>query len=218
MSKTTQSAYERGFITKIELKDKEGRVKGTQEVITYKGLLSLAHDDGLKRVVTTLIQLPAQDNEMTAIVSAEVETGKGVFSAIGDANPENVNPRIRRAIIRMAETRAKARAFRDAVNIGIVALEELGQDTEEPPAQVDPGPDNLPMTDNQRKYIFKLLSDDGLKSEEMGPYLKQLLGVDSLKDLTRKHASAVIDYLTNESNERTVAPRSWETTTISKIA
>jgi len=50
-----------------------------------------------------------------------------VFTGIGDANPANVNRKIAAHIIRMAETRGKARALRDAVNIGIVSLEELGE-------------------------------------------------------------------------------------------
>src|SRR5947209_6747030 len=61
-----------------------------------------------------------------AVVQAEVETEKGAFMGIGDANPSNVNRMILPHLLRMAETRAKARALRDAVNIGVTALEELG--------------------------------------------------------------------------------------------
>lgn len=221
MSKSTQAAYDRGFITKIELKDKDGRVKGSQEVITYRGLLNLAHDEGLKSVKTLLIQVPAPENEMTAIVSAEVATEKGMFMAIGDASPDNVNARVRRAIIRMAETRAKARAFRDAVNIGIVSLEELGQDVEESPAPAPtpaPGAEEPAMTEGQRKYIFKLLSDHGMKSDEMGLFLKQLLGVESLKELTRRQASTVIDHLTSENpKDRVAASQTRESTAGNKV-
>lgn len=231
MSRSIQSAYDRGFITKIEIKDHDtGRVKSSLEVITYRGLLNLAHEEDLKRVQTTLVQIPTQDNQMTAIVMAEVETGKGVFTAIGDASPDNVNARVRRAIIRMAETRAKARAFRDAVNIGIVALEELGQDEAAaadeapPPVQGPPGngtasnsSHDLPMTDSQRRYIFKLLAEDGVPADKMADHLRELLRVDSLKELSRKQASAVIDYLTNENNDRTEVHNSWEPTTISKV-
>ncbi len=55
----------------------------------------------------------------------------GRFTGIGDASPDNVGRTIAPHIIRMAETRAKARALRDAVNIGVTALEELGEDVEE---------------------------------------------------------------------------------------
>lgn len=62
-----------------------------------------------------------------------METGKGRFGGLGDANPGNVNRRVAAHLIRMAETRAKARALRDAVNIGVVALEELGGEDEDAP-------------------------------------------------------------------------------------
>ena len=77
-----------------------------------------------------LAQAPTPDNGMVAICTATVETSKGSFAGIGDADPENVNRKIAPHIIRMAETRAKARALRDAVNIGLVSLEELGDLTE----------------------------------------------------------------------------------------
>jgi hypothetical protein len=117
--------------TTIDIHDKEGRKIGQKEVATYAGILALAHDDGLRSIVTKLIQMPTKENGSMVIVTAVVRTNRGVFTAIGDANPGNVNRRIAAHIIRMAETRAKARALRDAVNIGTVALEELGELVEE---------------------------------------------------------------------------------------
>ncbi len=53
---------------------------------------------------------------------------KGVtkeFDEIGDASPKNVNSMIIPHLIRMAATRAKGRALRDAVNIGQALKEEM---------------------------------------------------------------------------------------------
>jgi hypothetical protein len=56
------------------------------------------------------------------------------FSGLGDASPENVGRTIAPHLIRMAETRAKARALRDAVNVGATAMEELSDGDDAPPA------------------------------------------------------------------------------------
>ena len=117
--------------TTIDIHDKEGRKIGQKEVATYAGILALAHDEGLRSIITKLVQVPTKENGTVAIVTAVVRTNRGVFTAIGDANPGNVNRRIAAHLIRMAETRAKARALRDAVDIGTVALEELGDMVEE---------------------------------------------------------------------------------------
>src|SRR5258706_5250098 len=126
------------LIRTIELKDRNGRVTGTKEVVTYQGLLSKAHDEGLKMIATTLIQAPSEANREVAIVRAEIETSKGLFQGYGDASPGNVNPFIVPHLIRMAETRAKARALRDAVNVGVVSFEELDGDGFTP-GPSDPG-------------------------------------------------------------------------------
>jgi predicted amidohydrolase YtcJ len=102
-----------------------------KEFVLYEGLLDEAHNQGLKRISTTLIQIPHEDNANMAVVQAEVETERGIFSGIGDASPQNVNRMIVPHLLRMAETRAKARALRDAVNVGVTAVEELG-DLDEP--------------------------------------------------------------------------------------
>ncbi len=94
--------------------------------VLYAGLLSEAHQQGLKRIETELIQVPTKENGETAICRAVVETEKGVFSGLGDADPRNVSQNMRTVILRLSETRAKARALRDAVNVGVAALEELG--------------------------------------------------------------------------------------------
>jgi hypothetical protein len=63
-----------------------------------------------------------------------VETEQGTFTGIGDANPSNVTRMMAPHLLRMAETRAKARALRDAVNVGVTALEELADADETLPS------------------------------------------------------------------------------------
>jgi hypothetical protein len=106
------------------------RLQG-KDFILYGGLLELAKQRGLKRIHTKIVQIPTKENGMYAVVEAQIETEDGVFEEVGDASPESVNRQIAPHILRMASTRAKARAMRDAVGIDMVALEELSEVPEE---------------------------------------------------------------------------------------
>jgi hypothetical protein len=99
-------------------------VRKGKTFVLYAGLLNEAHEQGLKSISTTLLQIPTDENKNVAICQATVETSKGTFSGIGDAAPNNVAEPMLNCLIRMAETRAKIRAIRDAVNIGVAVLEE----------------------------------------------------------------------------------------------
>ena len=105
--------------------EREGR-----SFVLYAGLLDLAHERGLRGITTTLVQVPSELNGMSAIVHATVETEAGTFTGLGDASPGNVTRMMAPHLIRMAETRAKARALRDAVNVGVTAIEELGDESD----------------------------------------------------------------------------------------
>ena len=112
-------------IRTVDIHDRAGNVVGSKDVVLYAGLLNQAHEEGLARVRTTILQIPTEENGRLAIIKAEVETSKGLFEAIGDACPDNVDDFLAPHLIRVAETRAKARALRDAVNVGVVSFEEL---------------------------------------------------------------------------------------------
>lgn len=101
--------------------------------VLYAGLLDLAHQNGLRAIRTELVQIPNEENYRTAIVTATAvfidRDGKERhFTGLGDAAPNNVAPMMLTCLLRMAETRAKARALRDAVNVGVTAFEELGEE------------------------------------------------------------------------------------------
>src|SRR5829696_1012100 len=107
-----------------------------KQYVLFAGLLDEAHSLGLRGIDTDLIQVPDESNGNVAIVkaTAEMEDDRR-FSGLGDASPENVGRNIAPHLLRMAETRAKARALRDAVNVGATALEELSDGDDAPPAE-----------------------------------------------------------------------------------
>jgi len=106
-----------------------------KQYVLFAGLLDEAHSRGLRGINTELVQVPDETNGNVAIVKATAEMDDGRrFSGIGDASPDNVGRNIVPHLIRMAETRAKARALRDAVNVGATALEELSDGDDAPPA------------------------------------------------------------------------------------
>jgi len=103
-----------------------------KDFILYNGLLDLSHQKGLMKLDVEILQFPNAENGNEAVVRAVAETRHGDrFSDIGDASPKNCNKLIASHIIRMASTRAKARALRDLTNIGLTCLEELGPDLDE---------------------------------------------------------------------------------------
>jgi hypothetical protein len=72
------------------------------------------------------LQLPTKDNGNFAIVKATVVSKVGEsFTDIGDANPTNCNAKVGKHLLRLASTRAIARALRSFTNVGLTALEEL---------------------------------------------------------------------------------------------
>jgi hypothetical protein len=223
------------LIRTVDIHDRSGSVVGSKEVVLYAGLLNQAHEEGLARVRTSILQTPTEENGRLAIIKAEVETSKGLFEAIGDASPESVSEELAPHLIRVAETRAKARALRDAVNIGVVSFEELDgvsldrshdpgpgappasrsprhAKTATPPARPrssapsrpprsDSGSE--PMSEAQRRYLFRILAGQGYQKEAAEERLKDLFHVSALSEITKLAATKMIDGLLNPSSPAT---------------
>ena len=99
--------------------------------VTFKGLLWLAHKEGIEEVATeALVDLNRVQETGLAIFKATVKGKHGTYTATGDASPKNVSKNIARHCIRMAETRAICRALRLYLGafIQMTALEEMGGD------------------------------------------------------------------------------------------
>lgn len=190
------------LVTTIEVTDEEGNVS-TRDIVTYAGLLSKAHEQGLQRIETRIEQMPTEENGMTAICTATVTTGRGVFMDCGDANPHNVRSGAVPHIIRVALTRAKGRALRDAVNIGTISLEELAEYSLDLRADSSPKGSREPqhprlITEPQRKRLVDLVERQGKTGKEAERHLCRELGVDQLSNATLSAASTLIRKLTAE--------------------
>jgi len=121
-------AEQKEFLKKRQPKLDERFIKNIEgkDFVLYAGLLDLAHQKGLTKMVVEILQFPTNDNGHMAIVKAHAESRLGeIFMDVGDANPNNCNSKVAKHLLRMASTRAKARALRDMTNIGMTCLEEL---------------------------------------------------------------------------------------------
>ncbi len=98
-------------------------IKG-KDFITYAGLLKRAHEAGLLSMEITWREVNFELQSAACIVRASFPAGK-VFDGFGSATPENSGSMVKDHYVELCQTRAKARALRDALNIGTVAEEEL---------------------------------------------------------------------------------------------
>src|ERR1043166_2313012 len=236
---------------------RNGEPFAQKETVAYAELLKLAHEEGLKSITTELLLQPSEENGRHCIVKATVESDRGHYEGLGDADPGNVESFLLPHLIRVAETRAKARALRDAVNVGVVSLEELdgvgpnrttspGSGADPPPNQpskpaapparprtstpprptkagngspppnqppkpappparprtsTPPRPTKAgngspePMTEGQRRYLFRLMSGQGYQREAAENRLKEIFEVSALSEITKTAAIKMIDEL-----------------------
>lgn len=125
--------------------------KNGRSFVRFAGLREYALRHGLVALRTTLVQAPTPTNGERAIVHARVELEDGRhFEDLGDADPTNVGPGMQGAVVRLASTRAKSRALRDAIDVDMVAVEELDgaveqDDDESGPRRSPPRPAPTPI-------------------------------------------------------------------------
>ena len=195
---------------KIPIKNRHGEVVGEKEVVSYAGLLAKAHDEGLEGISTELVQVPTETNGSVAIVRATITGRRGTFTGLGDADPSNVNRGVVRHLLRIAETRAKARALRDYVDVGTVSLEELGGEDDDcvPEEPVRHGEARSvaesvdtsgPCSDAQRRLLWRLALTLGYEGEAASTFLADRLGIRDGRMPTKREASRLIDELDAEA-------------------
>ena len=156
-----------------------------KEFILYGGLITLAHAQGIKGIQTELLQAPSKDNDQMAIVRATVTDKDGnEWHGLGDADDTNVNKNIAKHKIRMAETRAKGRALRDALGLDILMDSELA----------DPYEKEM-ITQGQTKIIRGLMKDKGISKDIMTEMAYDEFGVKTAARLEKEQAATLISML-----------------------
>lgn len=101
---------------------------------TYKfdGVRAVAQDHGFIGNEVVQLTMPSPENDQTAVVvqrihMMEPDDQVHTYEGIGDANAKNANGPVAVHLVRMASTRALARAFRNALKIEAVVYEELAE-------------------------------------------------------------------------------------------
>ena len=177
-----------------------------KEHVTYDGLLDEAHKKGLVSMQVDVVQQPREENGWTTICHATASfTSGALFAEIGDANPKNCNSKIAAHSIRMAATRAKARALRDALNVKGAALEELGGEEFHPVAepvkpkmQAPKASTESVVSQAQLKRLYAMVSEQRVSPVEVKDKLMSLYGVETSKDLL---VSEYDDFINNHLNK-----------------
>ena len=174
------------------------QIKG-KDAIKLEGLTAFAHEKGIWKLDTEIIQFPSDQNGWTAICKTTVggydwdpveeKICRVEYSDIGDANVNNCGKMVAASYIRMASTRSQARALRKYTNIDMVCSSELSD-------VVDEAPEPL-ITMDQLTMIKGMVSSKHIGKNEFAKILTDLFHHTNYTGLTQNQGSTLIDVLTN---------------------
>lgn len=173
-------------------------IKG-KDAINLEGLTAVAHEKGIWKFETEIIQYPSDQNAWTAICKTTIggydfdpiadKIREVIYSDIGDANVSNCGKMVAASYIRMASTRSQARALRKYTNIDMVCTSELSD-------VIDEAPEPL-ISVEQLTEVKQLLSAKGINKDKFSEILFQLFQHTNYQGLTASQGKALIDVLNN---------------------
>lgn len=173
-------------------------IKG-KDAIKLEGLTAFAHEKGIWKMETEIIQFPSDQNAWTAICKttvggydwdpAEEKIIRVEYSDIGDANVNNCGKMVAASYIRMASTRSQARALRKYTNIDMVCSSELSDVVDEAPEPM--------ITVDQLTEIKQLLATKKINKETFGTILFGLFQHTNYTGLTATQGNSLISTLTS---------------------
>ncbi len=147
------------MVDKKFIKNLQGR-----DFVLFEGLLDEAHKQGLTGIDSLMVSGTEEATVIfQAIVTLKNKDGERKFTAHGDANDTNVSTAVKAHKIRMAETRAIARALRFATNIGMCSVEELGDSKKDKLQTTKPITTLICSNEKCQKPIDKKVSDYSIK-------------------------------------------------------
>lgn len=163
------------------------------------GRLRLAHDENKLLSIETNILFY---NEDAVVIQAHVKTEKGAFSGIGNSSAKR-DRILANAIIELAETRAIARALRFAgYGVEYTGYEEMGEIKNT--AEINSGLNEITIEENtdtenatktQLSAIFSMAHTINMSNDELRKLIQEMTGKSYSKELSKKDASAVINFL-----------------------
>lgn len=176
-------------------------IKG-KDAIKLEGLTAFAHEKGMWKFITEIIQFPSDQNGWTAICKTTVggydwdpieeKICKVEYSDIGDANVNNCGKMVAASYIRMASTRSQARALRKYTNIDMVCSSELSDVVDEAPEPI--------IGIEQLTEVKQLIADKQMSKDTFGQILFGLFQHTNYTTLTQTQGSTLINTLKNYTN------------------
>lgn len=181
-----------------------------QRAYTFESVRNVAQQHGFCGNDLNIFQSPSKENENVAIVLAKIymlePDGKvRSYTGLGDASPANLTKQTSKAIPRMAETRAMARAFRNALQIGEAVYEEFDveaydEDEVSPKVKTKPKPQSntkdeswdeeyeieldtvIETKDDALKEINRLIKTKKITGAQVKGWASEIIGTENLRD------------------------------------
>lgn len=136
-----------------DLKKNEVYEKDGDQFVYLRGLIRLAHERGITETSSQVRQSPAAEHPVAVVTYGYTFRDGAHFEASADAHQKNTNKGMDIYLTAIAEARAKARALRDAFNISLCSVEEIGSVESR---------DNEPIDSSQIQGIKMLMKRKGL--------------------------------------------------------